>query len=293
MGSSSSRLGSRHHRTPTRPKHSRRLLSALVCDGASSSHSSTLQDDVFDKMVNLIVEDIMKWKSGMLVVLSPSGSGKAPKMFLPPPKAVQERRAIWEYGDLLVSCGLIGEAVKVYEDHELWDTVIYCYCLLEKKASAVELIKKRLAERPRDLSVFSEVDNGSAIFTSLIPLKAKTAVDSGSKPLEFHELHEDDEQISPKKAFTSPINQQEIAVNLIITDYCIPGMTSYDLLKKIKESSFRDIPVVIIILTNRKYQFLLESGLTGSQDLRISGLRLSEDGYQNLSTGGLTVKEGS
>ncbi|KAL8094652.1 hypothetical protein AgCh_036256 [Apium graveolens] len=45
MGSSSSRLGSRHHRTPTRPKHSRRLLSALVCGGASSSHSSTLQMD--------------------------------------------------------------------------------------------------------------------------------------------------------------------------------------------------------------------------------------------------------
>ncbi|WOG90974.1 hypothetical protein DCAR_0310221 [Daucus carota subsp. sativus] len=55
-----------------------------------------------------------------------------------------------EYGDLLVRCGLIGEAVKVYEDLELWDTVIYCYCLLEKKASAVELIKKRLAERPSD-----------------------------------------------------------------------------------------------------------------------------------------------
>ncbi|KAK1354249.1 Tetratricopeptide repeat protein 27-like protein [Heracleum sosnowskyi] len=55
-----------------------------------------------------------------------------------------------EYGDLLLSCGLIGEAVKVYEDLELWDTVVYCYCLLEKKASAVELIKKRLAERPSD-----------------------------------------------------------------------------------------------------------------------------------------------
>ena len=47
------------------------------------------------------------------------------------------------------------------------------------------------------------------------------------------------------------------------------------------------------ILTNRKYQYLLESVLTGSQNLRISGLRLSEDDYQNLSTGGLTVKEGS
>ncbi|KAL8092513.1 hypothetical protein AgCh_034691 [Apium graveolens] len=49
-----------------------------------------------------------------------------------------------------------------------------------------------------------------------------TVVDSGRKALEGLELHEDDEQISPNKAFTSPINQQEMAVNLIITDYCMP-----------------------------------------------------------------------
>ncbi|CAN4112928.1 unnamed protein product [Withania somnifera] len=55
-----------------------------------------------------------------------------------------------EYGDLLVSCGLIGEAVKVYEDLELWDNLIYCYRLMEKKAAAVELIKARISERPCD-----------------------------------------------------------------------------------------------------------------------------------------------
>ncbi|KAM3301197.1 tetratricopeptide repeat protein 27 isoform X2 [Capsicum chacoense] len=55
-----------------------------------------------------------------------------------------------EFGDLLVSCGLIGEAVKVYEDLELWDNLIYCYRLMEKKASAVELIQARLSERPSD-----------------------------------------------------------------------------------------------------------------------------------------------
>ncbi|PHT24795.1 hypothetical protein CQW23_35537 [Capsicum baccatum] len=57
---------------------------------------------------------------------------------------------VWEFGDLLVSCGLIGEAVKVYEDLELWDNLIYCYRLMEKKASAVELIQARLSERPSD-----------------------------------------------------------------------------------------------------------------------------------------------
>ncbi|XP_071692742.1 uncharacterized protein [Rutidosis leptorrhynchoides] len=55
-----------------------------------------------------------------------------------------------EYADLLVSCRLIGEAVKVYEDLELWDNVIFCYRLLEKKAAAVELINTRLLERPND-----------------------------------------------------------------------------------------------------------------------------------------------
>ncbi|RDX70742.1 Tetratricopeptide repeat protein 27 [Mucuna pruriens] len=55
-----------------------------------------------------------------------------------------------EYGLLLVRCGLIGEAVKEFEDLELWDNLIYCYSLLEKKATAVELIRKRLSERPND-----------------------------------------------------------------------------------------------------------------------------------------------
>ncbi|KAL6983241.1 hypothetical protein U1Q18_016630 [Sarracenia purpurea var. burkii] len=55
-----------------------------------------------------------------------------------------------EYGELLVSCGLIGEAVKIFEDLELWDNLIHCYCLLEKKAAAVELIRVRLLEMPND-----------------------------------------------------------------------------------------------------------------------------------------------
>ncbi|KAK3205795.1 hypothetical protein Dsin_019841 [Dipteronia sinensis] len=55
-----------------------------------------------------------------------------------------------EYAELLVSCGLIGEAIKIFEDLELWDNLIHCNCLLGKKAAAVELIKKRLSEIPND-----------------------------------------------------------------------------------------------------------------------------------------------
>ncbi|GMI88685.1 hypothetical protein like AT5G17270 [Hibiscus trionum] len=55
-----------------------------------------------------------------------------------------------QYGEILVSCGLIGEALKVFEDLELWDNVIYCYSKLEKKAAAVEVIKKQLSRAPND-----------------------------------------------------------------------------------------------------------------------------------------------
>ncbi|KAE8126170.1 hypothetical protein FH972_020914 [Carpinus fangiana] len=72
-----------------------------------------------------------------------------------------------EYGELLVRFGLIGEAVKIFEDLELWDNVIYCYRLLEKKAAAVELIKKRLSEMPNDPRLWcslGDVTNSDACY---------------------------------------------------------------------------------------------------------------------------------
>ncbi|ERN16243.1 two-component response regulator ORR9 [Amborella trichopoda] len=72
-----------------------------------------------------------------------------------------------------------------------------------------------------------------------------TTVDSGSKALEYLGLQDNqqDPALCP--------NQNEVEVNLIITDYCMPGMTGYDLLKKIKESSYlKNIPVVIMSSEN-------------------------------------------
>ncbi|KAE9621667.1 hypothetical protein Lal_00033012 [Lupinus albus] len=77
-----------------------------------------------------------------------------------------------------------------------------------------------------------------------------TTVDSGSKALEFLGLHENDESNPNTLCVSSKINH-EVEVNLVITDYCMPGMTGYDLLKKIKESSsLRNIPVVIMSSEN-------------------------------------------
>lgn len=107
---------------------------------------------------------------------------------------------------------------------------------------------------------------------------AVTTVDSGSKALEFLGLHEDDQSSSDSPSistnkhhqacvlwrssvapefcpaftfffcglwfwprscfFCFSLFLQELEVNLIITDYCMPGMTGYDLLKKIKVQIF-------------------------------------------------------
>lgn len=100
-----------------------------------------------------------------------------------------------------------------------------------------------------------------------------TAVDSGSKALEFLGIHEDEENeasiasVSPNDdddddhqvydiqtkcvcGFSVIINLsftnwslvsmliQDVDISLIITDYCMPEMTGYDLLRKIKVSLF-------------------------------------------------------
>ncbi|KAJ8437259.1 hypothetical protein Cgig2_010084 [Carnegiea gigantea] len=68
----------------------------------------------------------------------------------------------------------------------------------------------------------------------------------------------------------------ESKVNLILTDYCMPGMTGYDLLKKIKESShMREVPVVIMSSENvpTRINKCLEEG---AQTFMLKPLKLSD-----------------
>ncbi|KAG4912915.1 hypothetical protein JHK82_053497 [Glycine max] len=102
-----------------------------------------------------------------------------------------------------------------------------------------------------------------------------TTVDSGSKALEFLGLCENDES-NPSTPYVCPNNHQEVEVNLVITDYCMPGMTGYDLLKKIKESSsLRNIPVVIMSSENvpSRINRCLEEG---AEEFFLKPVRLSD-----------------
>ncbi|CAN1321146.1 Two-component response regulator ARR3 [Linum perenne] len=81
-----------------------------------------------------------------------------------------------------------------------------------------------------------------------------TAVDSGIRALEFLGFDGEEKRSSSVGDFDVSCclaTSLKIKVDLIITDYCMPEMTGYDLLKKIKGSSnFSEIPVVIMSSEN-------------------------------------------
>ncbi|XP_042386233.1 two-component response regulator ORR11-like isoform X1 [Zingiber officinale] len=84
-----------------------------------------------------------------------------------------------------------------------------------------------------------------------------TAVDSGKKALEL-------------------LGMQEPNVNMIITDYWMPEMTGYELLKRVKESSkLREIPVVIMSSENvpNRINRCLEEG---AEDFLLKPVRPSD-----------------
>ncbi|KAL5569646.1 hypothetical protein UlMin_026221 [Ulmus minor] len=87
------------------------------------------------------------------------------------------------------------------------------------------------AEQPHVLAVDDSVIDRKLIEALLKKSSCKvTTAENGARALEFLQVSK---------------------VNLVITDYCMPGMTGYDLLKKIKESSvMKEVPVVIMSSEN-------------------------------------------
>ena len=47
-------------------------------------------------------------------------------------------------GEQLLSAGLVGAAMGVFQEEELWDSLIICYRLLQKLPQAQELVQARL-----------------------------------------------------------------------------------------------------------------------------------------------------
>ncbi|KAI3740767.1 hypothetical protein L2E82_31240 [Cichorium intybus] len=105
-----------------------------------------------------------------------------------------------------------------------------------------------------------------------------TAVDSGSKALEFLGLQD----VEKLPSFAPNDCQPEVEVNLIITDYCMPGMTAFELLRKIKKDKENEVERLqseierLKSRCNDMKQFLKENELE-KQNLKKKVLLLNSD----------------
>ncbi|XP_044461273.1 two-component response regulator ARR17-like [Mangifera indica] len=69
-----------------------------------------------------------------------------------------------------------------------------------------------------------------------------TTAENGLRALEYLGLADEQE---------NALESNESKVSMVITDYCMPGMSGYELLKKIKESSAtKEVPVVVVSSEN-------------------------------------------
>ncbi|KAF8653148.1 hypothetical protein HU200_062594 [Digitaria exilis] len=94
-----------------------------------------------------------------------------------------------------------------------------------------------------------------------------TAVDSGKKAMEL---------LGPKgqgKLDSSAADANELTVDIVLTDYCMPEMTGYDLLRAIKAlSSPNPIPVVVVSSENEP-QRISRCLTAGAEDFILKPLK--------------------
>ncbi|KAA8546417.1 hypothetical protein F0562_002844 [Nyssa sinensis] len=108
-----------------------------------------------------------------------------------------------------------------------------------------------------------------------------TCVDSGKKALEYLGLLDNTDNDSTANSSSSSCtssSQQEVPgtkVNLIMTDYSMPEMSGYDLLKRVKGSSWKNIPVVLMSSENvpSRIDMCLEGG---AEEFLLKPVQLSD-----------------
>lgn len=92
----------------------------------------------------LVMEDLVK----SLESPAPSAAARiryAYSTWFPPGAMLRK-----ELGDHLVSLGMVGAALELFEEIELWDSLIVCLTLLGKKQAAADTIRRRLEVDPTD-----------------------------------------------------------------------------------------------------------------------------------------------
>ncbi|KAL7199645.1 hypothetical protein ACSBR2_021855 [Camellia fascicularis] len=122
-------------------------------------------------------------------------------------------------------------------------------------------------ERPHVLAIDDSLVDRKLIERLLTNSACKvTTVENGERALEFLGLGDGQHSI----------NSSNSKVNLIITDYSMPEMSGYELLKKVKESSdLKEIPVVIVSSENiqTRIKKCLEEG---AQEFMLKPLKQSD-----------------
>ena len=59
-----------------------------------------------------------------------------------------------ELGESLIALGMVGPALELFEEIELWDSLVVCLSLLGKKQAAADVVRRRLEVEPTDAKLW-------------------------------------------------------------------------------------------------------------------------------------------
>ena len=96
----------------------------------------------------LVLEDLVRGLDAPL----PSASARARfahTAWFPPSSKLRK-----ELGDCLIALGMVGPALELFEEIELWDALVVCLGLLGKKQAAADVVRRRLTEDPTDAKLW-------------------------------------------------------------------------------------------------------------------------------------------